>query len=137
MSESGSLLRTGLEDLLAEVGVAVGADIVVDPAKPIPFYGSETFFTDAYGDHPITRSLAQASVPVILRLARSVGAGDSSGTDFQILEILTSSAEGWGETDLENLDDLGRDAEDLAGPVPLAVTVCRRWVRETGKNRVR
>ena len=52
----------------------LGADIVVDPANPLPFFGAETIFVQATGEHPVVRSLAQARVPVILPLARSVGA---------------------------------------------------------------
>jgi hypothetical protein len=123
LAERGGLVTTGLEDLLTGYGIDVGSDIVVDPANPIPFFGSETFFVGSYGDHPVTRSLDQAAVPTILRLARSVSGREISGEGEVVTELLLTSAEGWGETDLENLGELERDSEDLAGPVSLGVVV--------------
>ncbi len=46
------------------------------------------------------------------------------------LELLRTSGEGWGETDLMNLDRVELGDADLAGPVPLGVAV-ERLVDET------
>ncbi len=123
LSPSGALGETGLEGLLADWGVEVGADIVIDPANPLPFYGAETIFVDSYGSHPITRSLDQTRVPVILPLARSVRAADAA-EGYEVTELLKTTADGWGETDLANLEGgVKKDDDDLAGPVPVAVAV--------------
>ncbi|MCL4838919.1 MAG: Gldg family protein [Thermoanaerobaculia bacterium] len=116
----GGLVDTGLGPWLAGYGVEVGADIVVDPANPLPFFGAETIFVQATGEHPIVRPLAQARVPVILPLARSVAPGEAPA-GVEVTVLLETSAEGWGERDLANLGAVARDASDLAGPVPLAV----------------
>ena len=116
------LVDTGLTAWLARYGVRVGADIVVDPANPLPFFGAETIFVQATGDHPIVRPLAQARVPVILPLARSVAPGEAPA-GVEVTTLLETSAEGWGERDLANLGAVARDPSDLAGPVPLAVAV--------------
>ena len=123
LSPSGALAATGLEGLLADWGVEVGADIVIDPANPLPFYGAETIFVDSYGSHPITRSLDQTRVPVILPLARSVAAAaDAEG--LEVVELLKTTSDGWGETDLDDLDGgVEKGDADLAGPVPVAVAV--------------
>ena len=118
----GGMDETGLEALLEGFGVAVGSDIVVDPSNPIPFYGAETIFVDSYGQHPVTQSLQQAAVPVILPLARSVGRG-APGDDVVVTELFRTSPEGWGERALGDLGRVERDAEDLAGPVSIGVAV--------------
>ena len=115
------LVETGLEGLLADFGVAIGDDIVVDPANPLPFFGAETIFIGSYGDHVITRPLDQAQLPVIVPLGRSVTAAPVEG--LEITELLRTSGEGWGETDLMNLDRVELGDDDLAGPVSLGVAV--------------
>jgi hypothetical protein len=115
------LLATGLEAWLAEWGVEVGRNVVVDPSNPLPFFGAETLFVTGYGTHPATRSLSEGGLAVLISLAGSVGAGQAP-PGLRVTELLRSTAEGWGETDLA---DPRRDDADLAGPVPLAVAVER------------
>lgn len=122
MSPAGGLIETGLELLLADYGVEVGEDIVVDPANPLPFFGAETIFVNVYGSHIITRPLDQAQLPVIVPMARSVRAAtDAEG--LNVTELMLTSIEGWGEGDLENLDQVAKDDSDLQGPVSIAVAV--------------
>ncbi len=52
---------------------------------------------------------------------RSVTAAQAPG--LEIIELLRTSGEGWGETDLMNLDKVELGDADLAGPVPLGVAV--------------
>jgi ABC-type uncharacterized transport system involved in gliding motility auxiliary subunit len=119
--DDAGLVETGLETMLADFGVTVGDDIVVDPANPLPFFGAETIFIGSYGDHVITRPLDQAQLPVIVHLGRSVTAAQTEG--LEIIELLRTSGEGWGETDLVNLDRVELGDTDLGGPVPLGVAV--------------
>ncbi len=112
----------GLSELLSRHGIVLGDDVVIDPANPLPFYGAETIFVTAYGDHPITRALGQTQTPVILPLGRSVRSGEAV-SGFSAVELLETSSEGWGERDLERLDRIERDENDLGGPVPLGVAV--------------
>jgi len=122
LGDQGALGTTGLEPLLADYGVEIGDDIVVDPEGAVPFYGAETFFAQNYGVHPITDGLNQAQMPVIFPLARSVGtAGDVEG--YSVTELVKTGEAGWGEVDLAHLDRVELDDSDLAGPVPLAVAV--------------
>jgi len=123
LSRTGDgLVDTGLSALVSEYGVSVGEDIVVDPANPLPFFGADTIFTSSYGRHPITRSLSQAELPTILSLARSVGMEDGvEGYDAE--ELILTSAEGWGETNLADLSAVQLDDQDLVGPVSLGVAL--------------
>jgi ABC-type uncharacterized transport system involved in gliding motility auxiliary subunit len=119
-----SLVDTGLEGWLAGYGVKVGRDIVVDPANPMPFYGSETLFVKDYGDHPITKALRSGNFPVLVSLARSVAKGEvPAGANVQATELLRTSSQGWGETDLAHLDQVTKDDKDVPGPVSLGVAV--------------
>lgn len=114
-----SLVSTGLEAWLARYGVKAGEDIVVDPSNPLPFFGPETIFSKEYGDHPITKALAEGNLPVLLSVVRSIAAG--SAPAIKLTELVRTSSEGWGETDLTNLDKVARDPKDVAGPVPIGV----------------
>lgn len=120
-SPLGGLTPSGLEQVLAENGVELGADIVVDPAGAVPFFGAETLFAGRFGTHPAAKTLADAGISVILPLAQSVTPTEVEGVRSEVL--LETSDEGWGETDLERLDQVARDEDDRPGPVGLAVAV--------------
>jgi ABC-type uncharacterized transport system involved in gliding motility auxiliary subunit len=122
--QGSSLVETGLEGWLAGYGVKVGRDIVVDPANPLPFFGSETLFVKDYGDHPITKAMRSGNLPVLVSLARSAGKGGvPAGGGIQVTELLRTSSQGWGETDLAHLDQVRKDDKDVPGPVSLGVAV--------------
>lgn len=129
LSQFGGLEPTGLADLLSEHGVELGENIIVDPGNPLPFFGAETIFLSEYKDHDVTRSIRQDNLQVILPLARSVAAGEAI-EGLEVTELFTTSSEGWGETDFENLTAVEKQDTDLAGPVPLGVAV--RVVSEEG-----
>jgi ABC-type uncharacterized transport system involved in gliding motility auxiliary subunit len=128
----GSLVSTGLEGWLAGYGVKADDDIVIDPSNPMPFYGAETLFVKDYAEHPITKALRSGNLPVLVSLARSVrkadatpppAAGAETPQTPTVTELMHTSAQGWGETDLAHLDRVGKDAADVPGPVSLGVVV--------------
>jgi ABC-type uncharacterized transport system involved in gliding motility auxiliary subunit len=123
LADHGGLVRTGLEDWLAARGVKVDDDIVIDPSATLPFYGAETLFVRAAAGHPIVRSLEQAQYPVIVALARSVRAEPKVPEGMTVQNLLETSSEGWGETDLEHLTAVAKGEGDQPGPVPVAVAV--------------
>jgi ABC-type uncharacterized transport system involved in gliding motility auxiliary subunit len=126
LTGDGLLETRGLEDLLVQFGVEVGEDIVVDPSNPIPFYGAETIFVDSYGSHTVTRSLQQTEIPVIMALARSVRPAAEPKGAYEVAELLRTSSDGWGETNLSNLERVEKDDSDVDGPVSVGVAVTRR-----------
>jgi len=113
---------SGLEAWLADYGVKVDDDVVVDPDNRVPFFGAESFFVNSFGDHPVTDVLRQAKYPVILTLARSVEP-EKDVKGYELTTLLKTGADGWGETDLEHLRAVDRDEADVPGPVSLAVSV--------------
>lgn len=127
LAVAGGLGGTGLREWLAGYGVEVGADVVVDPASRIPFFGADTFYAESYGSHPVTRTLQDEGLPVLLSLVRSVRRTESDGDtptgEPEITELLFTSSDGWAERDLSNLGAVEQDDDDLAGPVALGVVV--------------
>jgi ABC-type uncharacterized transport system involved in gliding motility auxiliary subunit len=116
---------TGLEAWLRERGVDVRDDIVVDPSSTVPLYGAETLFVSSAGGHPIIESLSQAQYPVIVALARSIAPG-TAPAGMEATTLLTTTGEGWGETNLANLGQVAKDDRDSAAPVPVAVAVAAK-----------
>lgn len=115
-----SIVRSGLESLVAEWGVRADDDIVVDPASALPMFGADTIYTNRFRPHPVTRGLE--AFPMIMPLARSIAATTApSGYEAQVL--VETSPEGWGETDLSALPRVAKGEKDVPGPVPLAVAV--------------
>ncbi len=116
-----ALVASGLDEMLAKYGVRLGNDLVVDPANPLPMFGAETLFTNSYAQHPIVEPLERQNLPILINLARSVGKSEGAAGD--VSELLRTSVEGWGETDLASANNLTKDPADTAGPVSLGVAV--------------
>jgi len=106
--------NTNLYGTLSRWGVDLGADVVVDYLQGL-FGRATTPLASEYPTHPINAGLRE---PVMFHLARSVRARSESREAFS--EIVRTSAESWGERNL-NAGRAERDADDLAGPVPVAV----------------
>ncbi len=84
--------------------------------RPCPSTATRRSSSAPSGARRWSRSLAQAKLPVIVPLARSVRLGPlPAGIEGQTL--LQTSAEGWGERDLANLRGVAKDDDDIAGPV--------------------
>ena len=114
----------GLNALLGKYGIRLGHDLVVDPANALPNVGAETLVATKYGSHPIVRSLAAEGLPLVLQLARSVTKAEKAPDGLSEAMLVETSAEGWGETNLRQLDaGLKKEPGDTPGPVSLAVAV--------------
>ncbi len=119
--------RLGLEEPLAEFGVAVGDDRVVTRG----FTGqieAASLALPAGGDHPLVRSLPQA--PLTLLECRSLTSSVSvRQVSTSVVPLLVSNAapRAWAEGDLDSRRPPQRGgSNDLDGPVPMAVAVERR-----------
>jgi ABC-type uncharacterized transport system involved in gliding motility auxiliary subunit len=114
----------GLGALLGKYGIRLGDDLVVDPANALPNVGAETLVVSKYGNHPIVRSLAAEGLPAVFQLARSVTRAEKDPPGLSEAMLLETSPEGWGETNLRQLDSgLKKEPGDAPGPVSLAVAV--------------
>lgn len=115
---------TGLEPLLAQWGIVLGNDLVVDATRTIT--GRELFLTE-YGDHPITRALE--GVTSIFYLPRSVRPADKNTEDSELADrphvtaLASCSESGWAESETQEGVMSFDPLTDLPGPVPVAVAM--------------
>jgi ABC-type uncharacterized transport system involved in gliding motility auxiliary subunit len=122
---------SGLEEFLKGYGVLVNDDLVIDPARKLPFFDLSAVYVSDFRAHPAVDGLQ--GLAVLLPVARSVTTVSAPGATSTIL--LTTSDKGWGETNLDRLIGTGqaeKDAKDTAGPVPLGVAAQSEKDREKG-----
>jgi ABC-type uncharacterized transport system involved in gliding motility auxiliary subunit len=110
--------KTDLVGTIGDWGITLGDDIVVD--RQLALFGRATTpFAEGYApEHPITKDLRETT---LFHVVRSVSADPQAG-DFT--ELVTTSADSWGERDLERFYGTGKaelEDNDLTGPVPVAV----------------
>lgn len=131
---SGAFLDLGLKPLLLEFDVRVDDDVVVDPANAVPGMSADTVLAKNYRPHPITKLLE--GLPIVLRLARSIGVAEKPPAGLMPSILVETSPEGWGETNLKNPEKVEKDDADIKGPVPLAVAVDSAPNAEKKKTRL-
>ncbi len=122
---------SGLEELLKGYGVQVDNDIVVDPARRLPFFDLSAVYANEFRSHPVVDGMQDLAV--LLPVARSVTTVSAPGASSTIL--LTTSDKGWGETDLAAIaagKPVAKDAKDIPGPVSLGVAAQSEKNKETG-----
>ena len=111
---------SGLEEFVKAYGVQVNDDLVIDPARKLPFFDLSAVYVSDFRSHAAVNGLQ--GLAVLLPVARSVTTVSAPGATSTIL--LTTSDKGWGETNLDRLVGTGqaeKDAKDTPGPVPLGV----------------
>ncbi len=113
----------GLAEWLRGYGVEARDDVVIDPGARLAFFGPESIYTDSFGDHPIVAELDQTNTRVLLTLARSVSRAEDAPERFKITELLHTTSSAWGETDLNDLENLQADEGEVQGVVSLGVAV--------------
>ncbi|HVT10315.1 MAG TPA: DUF4350 domain-containing protein [Polyangia bacterium] len=119
--------HVGLEDWAARYGVRLGDDLVVDPAHASDVEGPSVWAAgaDNYGRHPITDRLGGRLT--FWPRTREVARLDPPAPGWIVTPLVSTSPEGWGETDLPTIRgdaDLTFDAgRDRKGPVTVAVAV--------------
>jgi len=110
--------KSDLPAMLAQWGVRIGEDVVVDPRLGI-FGRAAMPFAAQYPTHPITSGLRE---PTLFNLVSSVTAADEA--KGRLTEIVRTGDESWGESDLATLFGEGRVERgdgDRPGPVSIAV----------------
>lgn len=114
----------GIEETLERWGASLRRDVVVDEPR---LRGSAVAFAvaEGYGDHPITSRLMHHRT--LWSDVREVRAAPKPGLDAR--EIVHTSENGWGETDLgifRATAELRYDAgQDVKGPISIGVAVER------------
>ena len=111
----------GLGPLLGTMGLTLDSDIVLDPKNALPLMGAETVFAKSFRSHPVTKLLTGTAV--VFPLARSVSVAEKPAPGWKATALVETSADGWGETNIRELQRTGRpskDEKDVKGPVCLA-----------------
>jgi len=110
---------TGLDGLLAKWGVELGLDIVVDPARQLPFVSAANLFVTTYTQHPIVEKMK--TLMTLFPLVRSVRAIEPTPQGLSVTPLALTSEAGWGETQTAVAQFQFNDGEDVKGPVQIAV----------------
>ena len=108
----GTLGETGLEGVLAEVGLGLPAAIAIDPQLAVPEIPGALLVMNGYTDHPINRGFARTRAT--LWFPPRVVVAEHGATP-----LVVASRASWGERDLTSAAAT-KDDDDLAGPSVLA-----------------
>lgn len=129
-----------IKEIADRFGIEVGENVIIDLVQRLfagPALGAQPVVKD-YGVHPITRNLNRSDY-VIFNIASSVrpkAQGVEGGT---YTELAKTGSSAWAETDLAGIFDrqdatASKDANDIAGPVAMAVAYERRLSAENAQS---
>ena len=120
-----SIDENALASMVADWGVKVGNDIVVDQVVRLfggPALGLNPIVQD-YGNHPITKNFKQRTV---FPMARSLTVEDNLKQGLTVTPIAKTSDTSWAEVDLDTLFKQQKaqlTPKDTRGPINVAVAV--------------
>lgn len=126
----------GLDSFLENWGVKVGNDVVVDQVLRLfqgPALGVDPI-VETFGSHEITQDFQGQ---VLFHLVRSVQPAEPLPEGVTAVSLAKTSPQSWAETDLDTLfqkSQVSRSAEDLPGPVSIAVAVTAKAERADEKK---
>jgi hypothetical protein len=115
--------KTGLEGLCEKWGIGLDPDIVVDPKGTLVQMGAQTFFAVNYSGHKIVSDLGQNKYPLLFILSRNLRKLEPQDKDYAAEELVSTSPDAWGETDLRDLKNVSIGPDDPKGVLPLAIAV--------------
>lgn len=124
-------VETGLEPLLAEYGVQLGNDWVLENNPLMQIFGGRPYIPlmSEVGDHPITEPFQQGAPAISFRVVQSVALADTLPEGVEGTELIKTSAQSWAEKNVDALKQEGSAAfdqgEDAQGPVSIAVAVSK------------
>jgi len=117
--------NTGLETWLADYGIRIENDIVVDRVSRL--LGGDYFMpaVTEYESHEITKNFRYAT---FYPLARSVDIADSRPEGMILTSIAKTSSNSWSERQLDQPEVSFDPEKDKAGPVSLAVVGSKKVI---------
>jgi ABC-type uncharacterized transport system involved in gliding motility auxiliary subunit len=129
-----------VQSLAKRFDIEVGNDVILDAESQMFFGGPQIFVAMGFTPHAITAKLSGRQPPVF-SFASSVVApkGEVSGVTYS--ELLKTGPNSWAERDIARLFDkddgkASFGAEDLKGPVPIAVAMEKAVVQGSDKEPV-
>jgi ABC-type uncharacterized transport system involved in gliding motility auxiliary subunit len=127
-------VKAGLDPLLADFGIALDDDMVVDPSPVAQLFGGSpvTPIVLPQAGHPIGRELGQlrAAFPTTRSLAAVAGVEPAP------VPLVLTGREAWGETDVAGLFSKGakHDPGEKTGPLPVAMAAQKPVAAAEGKR---
>jgi len=119
ITPEGTMRSTRLEAFLADRGIVVHDDLVVDPSQRLPFYDLSAVYLQDFPPHAVTKGME--GFAVLFTVARSLAAEADTA---QI--VVQTSDEGWGETNLGMLlrgEPVAPEDNDNPGPAAVGVVL--------------
>lgn len=118
-----------LSNILSRWGVDVQDDIILDGFGQTMFGDATVPVAVKYEYHLITAPISR--LMTFFPMARSISVKKEKPTNIEVTELVKTSNESWGETDIDGLlsrRSLSRDAnQDNIGPLNVAVAVVKRF----------
>jgi len=99
-------------------GLTVNDDLVVDPGGLFDEFTPVSFAYDTFS--PITEPLARAQLPTFFTAARSIGAVETPPENVEVVPLVLTSNQGWGETNQAGV--VQPDEADNPGPVAIVAS---------------
>jgi hypothetical protein len=134
--DASGFARVGLEALARRWGIAIGDNLVVDPAHASDVEGPSVWITSAYGEagtNVLARLAGRATVWPRAREVRALPPVDRPAAGVparRAHELVHCSDAGWAETDLATIrgdaDLVFDEGRDVKGPIPVAAVVAAR-----------
>jgi ABC-type uncharacterized transport system involved in gliding motility auxiliary subunit len=120
----------GFTDLMAEFGLSIGNDVVLDVSGVGQLFGMgpSVPLVNNYESHPITENFR---VMTFFPHARSITVvdGDDLPENVTSQALFTTSANSWGETNIQNRQASYDEGVDLQGPVTLGAVASKDRMR--------
>jgi ABC-type uncharacterized transport system involved in gliding motility auxiliary subunit len=119
-------VKTGLEPLLKDWGIALDNRVVVDASGSgqLLGLGPAIPLVAEYGNHPITKDFGQG--PSFYPLAQAVTVTPTSPEE-KVTELIKTSPQSWGEADSKQEKLQFDPARDRKGPLTLGVAITRTF----------
>ena len=122
----GESPKENLEGLAENWGIEIGNNIVVDASGMGQLLGTDATvpIASSYPPHPITENFNLITAFPLARSIRPIAGGVENRTPEILIE---TGANSWSEMDFSELATgevrLNEDAGDIAGPIPIALSV--------------
>ena len=123
-------IRNNLDDLFYQWGILAEDMVILDSGPDYMMNGGDLLLRRFDSEHPITESLANNNLSVLVGLSRPVRADLGAPLDdrLSVTPIVGGSETSWGERYYRDEDQIGFDPEvDLKGPVSV-VAVSERSI---------
>lgn len=112
-------VNCGLDSLLKDYGVKLGADMAADPTRCLP--GDARAIVPQYSSNTIVEKLSSDNIYMVMPFSRSVQQIDPGIKGVTQTVFLKTTDKGWGQKDLKAKNWKYKEGIDTKGPVPLAM----------------